>query len=65
MQITPKNHSGFNRDAPEAQKCSKKRKAIKMGPHGVVWAIVGCKLGQKSAANLMEGMKQFKDSVTN
>ena len=26
MQIAPKKHAGFNRDAPKAQKCRKKMK---------------------------------------
>ena len=26
MQIAPKKHAGFNRDAPEAQKCRKRLK---------------------------------------
>ena len=46
MQIASKKRARFDRDAPEAQKCRKKQKTIKMGPHGVVSAIVGCDLGK-------------------
>ena len=65
MQIAPKKHASSNRDTTEAQKCRKKIKIIKMGPHDVVLAIVGCDLGQKNAANLMEGVKYFRDAVKN
>ena len=42
---------------PRPKNVEKQRKSTKMGPHGVVLAIVGCDLGQKNAADLMEGVK--------
>ena len=42
---------------PEAQKRGKNMKIELGGPEGTVWPISGCDLGQKNAANLMEGVR--------
>ena len=42
---------------PRPRNAEEKIKNHQNGPHRVVLAIVGCDLGQKNAANLMEGVK--------
>ena len=56
VDFSPKNEKNPTVTLPRPRNAATTCKSINMGPHGVVLAIVGCDLGQKNAANLMESM---------